>query len=244
MSMARQGLGVKLIEKPEQVEAALWRRFTDTQELCYRHALFSRYRVLALKIANKEFGRRPAYGLESNDFQQFAYAGLLEAIDRYNPEKGVPFTAFAKYRIVGSINDGLSLSSESGAEYSFRRKVERARLNSLNLNDDNENALEKLSKLAVGLAIGFIIEGGEQVDNVPDATPNAYETLSWFELRSKLNSEVMKLPKKENTVIKEHYINGVTFIQIAKLLCLTKGRVSQLHRQAVERLRLKMKSFF
>ena len=246
MMQAHSGNGLKLIQRPKKVEASLWRRFRFSNDLMCRERLFNRYSLMALKIARKQYGLRPPYGLEISDFEQFAYTGLLEAIDKFDPLRNVPFSAFARYRILGSITDGLASSSEGGAQYSYRRRIETDRLNSLNADLDEKDALEQMSDLVAGLALGLILEntGVFQSPTGEDPGPNAYETLSWREMQLRLKEEIDSLPSIEKTVIKQHYINGVAFVQIAQLLGLSKGRVSQIHKVAVERLRKRLGAFY
>lgn len=242
MTRVRAGYGLKLIQRPQKVEASLWRRFRFSNDQKCREKLFNRYRMMAVKLAHKQYHRRPPYGLEIPDFEQFAYAGLLEAIDKFDPLRNIPFSAYARYRILGSITDGLAHSSEGGAQYSHRRRVETDRLRSLNVDPNTEDALEQISNLVVGLALGFILEdtGVFQSPTGADPRPSAYESLSWREMQLRLKAEIENLPTTHKTVIRQHYINGVAFIQIAKLLNLSKGRISQIHKAAVERLRQRL----
>lgn len=246
MNQARPGHGRHLLVKPNKAEASLWRRFRFDDDLNCREAIFNRYRVMALKIARKQFRGRPAYGLERSDFEQFAYAGLLEAIDKYDPMRKVPFSAFARFRILGSISDGVTRSSEAAAGYSYERRVELDRLKSLDAGNASDDPLAQISNLAVGLALGFMLEdaGLLSTNDGEHARPNAYESLSWRELKLKLSEEVESLPSKERTVVKQHYSNGVTFVQIAQLLNLSKGRISQLHKAAIGRLRGAIGKFY
>jgi len=214
--------------------------------LC-RTSLFDQYYETAKIIARLQYKRRPSYGLDISDFEQLAFSGLLEAIDRYDPLKNIPFKAYAHYRIVGSITDGLSISSEEGRQYSHRQRLERERLRSLNsAKSAKSEAIAQLSDVAVFLALGLIIEttGNPGQKEFVDTQPNAYETLSWREMQMQLNHEVGLLPNNEKTVVEQHYVRGLAFVQIAKLLQLTKGRISQLHNSALLRLRRKLGSFF
>ncbi|WP_371395846.1 sigma-70 family RNA polymerase sigma factor [Fretibacter rubidus] len=246
MTFEGQNSGLSLVEKPQNVEASLWRRFRYDDDLACRERLFNSYKSLANQIARKQFSRRPSYGLEFCDFEQFAFTGLLEAMDRFDPLKNVPFQAYARYRILGSITDGLSHSSEGGAQYSYKRRMETERLRSLKVSNSDEDALTQISNLAVGLALGFILEdvGVSQSGVGADPAPNAYETLSWRELQAKLTGEIENLPSIEKTVIKQHYLSGVAFVQIAQLLNLSKGRVSQLHKSAVIKLKRRIGNIY
>lgn len=233
-----RGAGLALLQRAEQVEASLWRRFRlERNDLC-REDLFARYLSLAQAIAAREFRRRPAYGLERVDFEQLATAGLLEAIDRFDPLKGAPFVAFAKYRIRGAIVDGIARSSESGAQYSFRRRLEIERLQSLAANRDaTADPLAELSTMVAGLAIGLIAEGAGHSAHDP------LESRAWREMQQTVIEEITRLPPAQRAVMENHYLRGVAFTQIAHLMGITKGRVSQLHRAAITQVRARLRRF-
>lgn len=245
--------GLALLVRPHRVEASLWRRFRLEEALECRGVLFDRYVGLARSIAARHYHRRFAKGIERGDFEQFAYEGLLQAIDRFDPLQGVPFGAYARRRIAGSVADGISKMTEVGVQISHRHRVEQERLRSLararaDVRDDSgpdEDALLALSDLALGLALGLMLEGTslmEPADGL-DTRPTAYETLEWREMQAGLVREVARLPAAEATVVRQHYDNGLSFAQVAELLGLSRGRVSQLHRAALDRLRKKMGAF-
>lgn len=241
MTRAAAPSGLDLVVRPQRVEAALWRRFRFEDDASSREALFNRYAHLARTIAARLHRRRPAGRLERADFEQFAYEGLLEAIERYDPLLCVPFSAFARRRIAGSVADGVSRLSEVDAQLSYRRRAEAERLRSIRppQGEGSEDALSALSDLALGLALGIMLEGTRLIDrgDTPDPGPTAYETLEWRQLQGRLVAAVATLPEKEALIVRQHYDNGLSFAQIAELLGLSRGRISQLHRSAIERLR-------
>jgi RNA polymerase sigma factor for flagellar operon FliA len=242
MSRGAATTGLDIVAHPARVEAALWRRLRFESELLCREQLFNRYRNLARGIARRQAGARPDHGVEIGDFEQFAYEGLLHAIDRFDPLRGIPFAAFARRRIIGSIADGAARMNEVDAQYSHRRRSENERLRSLGANGSDQDPLQQLAALASGLAIGLMLEGTSLIELAggADHRPNAYDSLAWRELQSILIDAVAHLPEREAIIVRQHYENGMSFTQIALLLGVTKGRVSQLHRAAVERLRMRI----
>lgn len=232
-------LGLDLVLVPPRVEASLWRRFRFERELRCREQLFTRYRGLARSIAVRQLGVRPRNGIEQGDMEQFAYEGLLVAIDRFDPLRGIPFGAFARRRIIGSIADGAARMTEVDAQYSYRRRVENERTRSIGVDAVAADPLRALADLATGLALGLMLEGTSLVEpaNGADHRPNAYESLAWRELQALIVREIARLPDREATIVRHHYENGISFTQIAQLLGLSKGRVSQLHASALAKLR-------
>jgi RNA polymerase sigma factor for flagellar operon FliA len=174
--------------------------------------------------------------------EQFAYEGLLHAIDRFDPLRGIPFGAYARRRIIGSIADGTAQMTEMDAQYSYRRRAEKDRARSLSVDAATADPLRALADLATGLAIGLMLEGTSLIEpsDGADHRPNAYESLAWRELQALITREIGRLPERESVIIRQHYENGVSFTHIAQLLGLSKGRVSQLHASAVARLRARI----
>ena len=246
MTRAAFRSGRSIVERPQNVEAALWRKFRFEDDRACRLKLFNHYRDMARRIAAKQLYRRPTYGLELADLEQLAYSGLLEAIDRFDPLKGAPFPAYAKHRIKGSISDGIMQSTERSAQYAHARRIEIERLKSLGLDSPagRQDPLNHVADLAVSLAIGFLLEQAGLAQNAATADPHpgAYESLAWRETQLTLVEEISKLPPPQPDIIQQHYLGGVQFAQIAKLMNLSKGRVSQLHRAALDRLRKRLKS--
>jgi RNA polymerase sigma factor for flagellar operon FliA len=239
MTAQRQS-GLALIQRPREVEASLWRRLRYEDQGHCRELLFNRHIALAKAIAGREYRRRPPHGSERADFEQLAMTGLLEAIDRFDPLLGPPFSAFAKYRIRGAIADGMSKSSEGAAQYNFRRRSEGDRLRSLSENGDATTAdpIFDLTEIAVGLAIGLI---AERAATMAALEANPYESSSWRDIEIRVMSEIEALPDAQRSVMIQHYMHGMPFNEIAVLLRLSKGRISQLHRAAIMRLRDSLK---
>jgi len=239
MTAQRQS-GLALIQRPREVEASLWRRLRFEDQGHCRELLFNRHVALAKLLAGREYRRRPPHGSERADFEQLAMTGLLEAIDRFDPLLGPPFSAFAKHRIRGAIADGMSKSSEGAAQYSFRRRSETDRLQSLSENRYGaaSDPVSDLTDIAVGLAIGLI---AERAAAIAASETNPYESNSWRDIESRVMAEIEALPDAQRSVMVQHYKHGMPFNEIAVLLRLTKGRISQLHRAAIVRLRDSLK---
>jgi RNA polymerase sigma factor for flagellar operon FliA len=235
---------MNLVERPARVEASLWRRYRLEAQAACRERLFNLYENFARALAARRFGRRPPPRPELADYQQFAYQGLLEAIERFNPLDGAPFQAFAKRRILGSISDGVARMSEIDAQINRGRRAARERVRSLTPDGErtNEDPLAALADMAVGLAIGLMLEGSRMVarPDEPDPSPSAYDSLAYRQIQAKLAEAVLALPRREQAIVRHHYANGLSFTQIAELMGLSRGRISQLHQSALVRLRKKL----
>ncbi|RSY85947.1 flagellar biosynthesis protein FliA [Sphingomonas koreensis] len=240
----RRATGLALVEVPPRVEASLWRRLRFEAEPGCRETIFMRYRALARSIARQNRGRA-VNGADAGDIEHFAYEGLLQAIDRYDPLRGVAFGAFARRRIAGSIADGTARQSDVAAQSRQHGRARRERLQLLGSEAAAEpDALRALSALVSGLAIGLILEetGLVAPDGGADFRPSAYESLAMREFQAVLREAIARLPHREAMIIRLHYEDGVSFTHIAELLHLSKGRVSQLHGAALARLKQRMRN--
>jgi RNA polymerase sigma factor for flagellar operon FliA len=240
--MKRTRTGLDLVLLPPRVEASLWRRLRFEQEFRCREQLFTRYRDLARAIAARQLRARPRNGVELPDMEQFAYEGLLVAIDRFDPLRGIPFPAFARRRILGSIFDGASKMNEIDAQFSYRRRLEAERARSVVTETLDDDPLRALAALASGLALGLVLAETHLVatEDGRDHSPGAYETLAWRELQARLALQISRLPEREAMIIRQHYENDVSFARIAELLGLSRGRVSQLHARALATLQKRL----
>ncbi len=232
---------------PPPSEAELWRRLRTGSSPEAREALFSIHLAFAKKIARRIFLRKSSPDIEIQDLYQLASLGLLEAIDRYDPDAGVPFAGYAAKRISGNILDGIAQSSEMRRQLSFRHRVRAERVRSLTaatpVGAPPPSAMDALVELAVGLAIGFMLEGTglHRSDDAPDRAANAYDSLAWKDTIGQVLAEVSALPAREHSVIQHHYLDGLEFEQIAALLGLSKGRISQIHKSALAMLRQRLR---
>jgi RNA polymerase sigma factor for flagellar operon FliA len=223
-------------------ETQLWAALKVHGQASARERLFLQYAPLAFKIARRCHTQASGSTVELNDVKQWASAGLLEAIDGFDQNKGTPFAAYAPRRIRGSVLDGLSRASEYHEQLSARARWRKQRLDSLTATIDAaqpEDALGKLVELAIGVAISFMLDDTTlyREENAPERGPSAYESLAWKETLAALKRVVADLPDPERAVIRHHYGGELSFTDIASLLGVSKGRVSQIHRSALAALR-------
>jgi len=221
-------------------DRARWLDFARSRSTNLRNELIERYGTLARSMAARAYRRRMDNSVPFCDYLQYARVGLVEAIDSFDPERAVPFEAFSSYRIKGAILNGLGSESELAAQRAFWARRARDRFDSLkqhNSRGDRRASLEELVNLTVGLALGHLIEQeeGEVIDDSLAANPYAVTEL--VQLRRSVRALLPALPERERELIRRHYDDSEEFQQIAADWGLSKGRVSQLHAQALQRLR-------
>jgi RNA polymerase sigma factor for flagellar operon FliA len=223
-------------------EHALWLRWREAGDAQAREKIVHHYLAYARALAARIYARRSHNEFEFDEYMQLATVGLIESVDRFDPSRGVLFKTFATRRIAGSVLSGLRTLSERQQQIALRRRVAQERLESLRSQPlaevDPEDALRALTEIGVGIALGLLLEGTGMIsDGEPSLPDNTYSGLELRQLRERVAAAVGELTAREQDVIRRHYLQGIAFDEIARELDITKGRVSQLHRQGLERLR-------
>jgi RNA polymerase sigma factor for flagellar operon FliA len=228
-------------------ETSLWKEFGSTGSAIAREKLFSAHFNFARQIATRHFLDRRSGDIEFLDLCQLAYAGLLEAIDRFDPDRGTPFRGYAARRISGSVVDGIAKMSEVREQVSFRHRVRYERARSLSEGVESAapatETLKALIDVAVGLALGFMLEGTNLYvsEGKRDGRADAYESLIWKDTVQRIMAEVSQLPDRERSIVRYHYLSGLSFEQIGAILGLSKGRVSQIHKASMDLLKKRLR---
>jgi RNA polymerase sigma factor FliA len=226
-------------------ELELWAAHCGNPSAANRENLFRFYLPLVRRLVARYLHLESKSSIEYDDLFQLACTGLLESIDRFKPELGVPFRYFANRRINGAILNGVAIHSEVSQQISTRRRLAQERIASLRRGENDpatlDDALSVLGEIAGGLALGLILEevkGG--ADERLDPSPNAFETVAWNQMVKLVRDNVEQLPPRDRDIMIWHYIEGLRFEQIGDLFGITKGRVSQLHKAAIALLRKRL----
>ena len=232
---------------PPSAGEALWDRLRRRGDADARAALIESYRPFARKLAATLYGRRIDDDIGFDDYHQWALLGMIESIDRFDPGQGAKFETFASRRMQGCVLDGIESTTEKQRQIAARRRLRSSRLADVRtlagadvstLRDDD--LLGYLSEVGMGIAVSMMLEGTGMVETPAsvDAIPDGnYERAELRLVRGSLQASIGLLSKQEQNVIRSHYLDDHPFDDIAARLQLTKGRISQLHRQALGKLR-------
>lgn len=222
-------------------EQLLWQRYAASRELDDRDRLVTRYGELARMFAARLFAARQVAGLEFSDFQQYALLGLIEAIERFDSSRGATFTTYATYRIRGAILSGIEKYTEQQQQIAHRSRLrtERKRALTESVVAEITDPFLQLAEIAIGSAIGLMLENSLMYQSHDVAYEhNIYHRREVADLSRVLSEMVDTLSESERKVVRYHYFQQMPFDEIASRLALSKGRISQLHRQALSHLQL------
>ena len=243
--------------------ALLWQRFIDDGDPDARERLILQYAPLVKYVAGRVSVGLPPH-VEVADLTSYGMFGLIDAIERYDPHRGVRFESYAIQRIRGAILDELrSLDWIPRSVRTKARQVEEA-LQALEHRLGRSPAEEELAaELGVELeelratlaqvsltsvvALDELAVGGEDesrgalVERLPDrASPDPEARLDDAEMRRLLATTVNELGERERSVVVLYYFEGMTLAQIGEILGVTESRISQIHAKSVLALRGKI----
>ncbi|MFC0677996.1 sigma-70 family RNA polymerase sigma factor [Lysobacter korlensis] len=215
----------------ETTETELWSCYRRSRDVRARETLFAHHAPWARTIALSVHRRVWSLRIERSDCIQNATVGLLEAMDRYDPGRGIAFRAYATQRVRGAVFNGLrTLTDEVRLAAPGRVQDRLADLVDRESNDE----LEYFSDLVGGLGLGLLLEHAHE-SLVDERDAAAYTESSL--VRARLLAAMQDLPERLRTLLESHYFHHLPMCELAARWGVTKGRVSQLHRDALGRLR-------
>ena len=232
-------------------EALLWERLASRGDASARSALIEMHRPFARIVAATYFGRRIDDDIDFDEYHQWALLGMIDSVDRFDAARGVRFKTFASRRMHGCILDGIECATEKQQQIAARRRLRQERaadaLASARMGRSAAGAVvgdsdlfSVLAEVGMGLALGLMLEGTGMAAPAVDATvpDRAYERFELRQLKTAVHACIDELSKQEQLVIKGHYLDDLRFVEIAAKLGLTKGRVSQVHKHAMDKMRI------
>src|SRR3954468_3185376 len=115
-------------ESETTLEAALWRELRATGDAALRERLLVLHLPYARTIAATLYARRFHDEIEFGDYLQLARVGMLEAVDRFDPARGVQFRTFASRRMQGAILNGIERLTEKQQQIAARQRLRADRV--------------------------------------------------------------------------------------------------------------------
>jgi RNA polymerase sigma factor for flagellar operon FliA len=226
-------------------EDLLWRRFVEHRDPQARETLIMLHLPYAKAVAAGLYGKHVHHETEFKEYLQLATLGLIEALDRYDPSRGAQFRTYAHWRMLGAIRDGLAHISERQEQLGLHRRLAAERLAAAKGSErlredgsDGEQLLRDMAEISAGLLLSFMLDDTGMLDGAQSTLPDGcYDALFFKQQQQHLRRLIDRLTPREQSVIRLHYLQGLTYENIARTLGITKGRVAQLHEQGLNRLR-------
>ncbi len=219
-------------------------------------AVLRRHLPLVRDVAHQVAVRKPPH-VDVDELMSWGMEGLLDAYRRFRPDKHASFRTYARFRVRGVIMDNLrerDLLSRTARRKAVLLERTRSRLEATlgrtPAEDEMASALKinvtKLRTMAAEtdfatVSVEDLRTGNDrphEVDrHMPDHTSDPLRTVLGRERARLVNAAIQRLPEKEHAAVMLYYKSDRTMREVADTLGLSESRVSQLHSQALVRLR-------
>jgi RNA polymerase sigma factor FliA len=205
--------------------------------------IFEKYKDWVKRIG-LSFRTKLSPGLDWDDIIQEGYIGLLDAIRNFDESRGVPFSRYAKKRIIGSLIDCIrenttgprsiakfweqrkkTVSSFLDKHSRFPNQVEIADLMGLKL-----EIYHRLDVLSLEIYAGVSIEVCESFEF------NTEWRVTKDEKRQVVKLALLSLEPRQIQILYLHHIQGLTMVEVGQILGVSESRVSQLRSQALKKI--------
>ncbi len=225
-----------------------------------RDQLIMDYSPLIRFVAQRIASRLPS-NIDIEDLISSGVIGLMDAIDKYDPSRDNKFKTYAEFRIRGAILD--ELRSQDWVPRSVRDKAKKLDRMSQDLEQKfgRKPTDDELSQ-ALGMAIEEFFDMNAKVRGVQllsiddfggtngnaerrsllDSLENPNSKNPFTQLRNASARDILRrhideLPEKQKLVLQLYYFEDLNLKEIGRILEVTESRVSQLHTQAIEKLK-------
>jgi RNA polymerase sigma factor FliA len=243
-------------------EMTLWQAFS-AGDLAAREALLAEHISLVHHVA-RQIHRRVSSNVELDELVSAGTMGLIEALERFEPTRGLAFSTFAVPRVRGAILDELRRIDHIPSSMRRRTRTLSTARESLRHELGREPVAEEVAEL-LGLDLPALwkleaeaegtmrvtLDGpsGDDTDSAPHAQAMAPEEYAGVEERITLDQEtailretILRLSQQERTVLTLYYFEELKLHEIATVLEVTESRVSQIRAKAITKLRTELSS--
>lgn len=239
-------------------------KIIEPDDNLFRKELINKYLPYVKRIVHRIAIHLPSNIIEIDDLVNAGVIGLIQAVDRYEPERKNKFITYAAYRIKGAVLS--ELRSRDFLSRVNRKKIRELKMIYLKLEqkfgrsardeevaEDMGLSLEQLYQIKTSASISFIsfedleISSKKEKENLinsfmfnPD--DDAFKMTRFKEIGAAIYRILEDLPKKEKLVISLYYQDDLTMKEIGKVLDITESRVSQIHSKIIIHLKGRLRN--
>ncbi|MBX2861422.1 MAG: FliA/WhiG family RNA polymerase sigma factor [Vampirovibrio sp.] len=249
-------------EKKEDI-LVLWKAYKKSPgNAQLREKIILRYLHLVRYVVSRLPITLPV-SIASEDLISYGTMGLMEAVERFDPERGLKFETYAITRIRGSIIDqlrfqdwvprGVRKRSKDLGEAMARLEEKLGRVPTTDELAEELNVTKAKIKTMLAESSNLVLSldesyAGDTSDNpnsllemVEDKnSPDPQGEYEAMELKKRLAESIASLPEREKLLIALYYHENMTLKEIGEIISVSESRVCQLHAQAILRLRGKL----
>jgi len=220
----------------------IWEQYFNKRDSVTRNKIVEYYMPLANSLSAHYFKSRIGGQADYNDYYHNAVVGLIQAIEKYKPNKLAKFSTYASYRIKGQILNSIPSLSEKNSHITYIVKRKKELLNSLAQFDEEEGTfrteLEDITNFTLNVTYSLLIS--ECITNEKFEEKDEISAYTHFEIQDVITT-IRKLldllPHKQKLILEYYYYYELNYLEIADIIGVTKGRVSQIHKESIEGLR-------
>jgi RNA polymerase sigma factor for flagellar operon FliA len=249
-----------IVDDASDVIGELWTQYKTSGSQETRERLILHYSPLVKFVAGRVAAGLPQ-NIEQTDLVSYGIFGLIDAIDKFDPDRGFKFETYAISRIKGAIIDELrSIDWVPRSVRAKARSIERAYSKLENelkrTPEDKEVAVELgmtedelasvMSQISfVGLvALDELLAAGSDRaalgDTIADTANDPVAAFETEEMRQVLADAINRMPDRERLVLTLYYYEGLTLAEIGQVLGVTESRVCQIHTKSIFQLRSRL----
>lgn len=245
----------------DESKAKLWDDYSKVKSTEVREKIIIEYANLVKIVA----GRLSMYlgnNVEYDDLVGYGIFGLIDAVDKFDFNKGVKFETYASFRIRGAILDEIrkmdwiprTLRQKQKKIDAAYQKIEAVHgriasheelANELEISVEELDVWQTQTKVSILLSLDEYMEQGSEV-KMESSLSAGYDPperiVEKQELKQILINALELLTEKEKKVIVLYYYEDLTLKEISSILEVSESRVSQIHTKALQKLRLRLGS--
>lgn len=213
---------------------------------------------LVKRLAHHLSARLPS-SVQIDDLLQAGMIGLLEALNKYDASQGAQFTTYASIRIRGAMLDELrrgdwaprsvhrksreAMETISRMEQQGRSTSDQEVADEMGVSIEEYNKILQDSNMTGFYSIDLLEEENPGGSNIEDERGGPLDMLSDIGFRDSLATEIGRLPEREKLMMALYYQEDLNLREIGEVMGVSESRVSQIHGQAMLRLRARMKDW-
>jgi RNA polymerase sigma factor for flagellar operon FliA len=243
-------------EQPQATTEELWVEYSRTKDPLIQSEIVNRHQPLVRYLA-EHMARKLPRSVDVDDLIQEGSFGLMDAIKKFDPDRGIKFKTYCSTRIRGAILDSLrgqdwvprltrqraNTIAQFKEEFKEEFKREPSNEEIASKLDIPIKAVENHQPLTINQASDKSISGDEDFNPSLDGVGESKES-SPFDLANRKDLVAViteSLDEKEKAILQMYYIQGLTLREVGRSLSITESRVCQIHSNVIKRLRTKLK---
>jgi RNA polymerase sigma factor, sigma-70 family len=211
----------------------LWATWKKGNSAVQRNMLVDHYQPWVHKLTGYIYKSISGLGLEYLDCFNSANVGLIESIQRFEPNQNASFETYASYRVKGAIYNSIHLYAPEINKYLFQ--LESSKQAALPLDNSGYEISHTIDELIEDMLLTEILSSVSTMQNT-EKLNSYYMEGSDFLLSRSLNRAIGDMPAEYAMVIRYHYFHAYPLKGIAAMLGVSNARVSQMHRDALKQL--------